>query len=129
MTSILVNCEPGDDGGLQQYFTMEVIEANSQNSLINLTSKDRPTFLVDRLPPGSSIRFNIYASNIKGKSAAISILGSTLGPPEKQTSSSKSYQLINFHLIMVLSHYFHCPLFHHYFHRLLNHGIACLIYH
>ncbi|XP_015782667.1 hemicentin-1 isoform X2 [Tetranychus urticae] len=90
MTSILVNCEPGDDGGLQQYFTMEVIEANSQNSLINLTSKDRPTFLVDRLPPGSSIRFNIYASNIKGKSAAISILGSTLGPPEKQTSSTST---------------------------------------
>ncbi|XP_053213660.1 neural cell adhesion molecule 2-like isoform X2 [Panonychus citri] len=90
MTSILVNCEPGDDGGLKQFFTMEVIEANSYNSLINLTSNDQPTFLVDHLPPGTSIRFTIYSTNLKGKSAAISILGSTLGPPEKQTSPTSS---------------------------------------
>lgn len=64
-------------------------DTHSDNCLqlhANVTNLDKPTFTVDSLPPASQFNIVIYSTNSKGRSHAISLTASTLGPPEKQMS-------------------------------------------
>ena len=96
MTSILINCEPGDDGGLPQTFSLEVHEVNSGEKLYNISTTEKPIFMLNRLPPGTTFRFTVYALNGKGQSASVSLIGNTVGPPERQTSACKSIDFYSF---------------------------------
>ncbi|RWR99341.1 uncharacterized protein B4U79_13493, partial [Dinothrombium tinctorium] len=69
--SVSINCDPGYDGGLEQIFHLEVyqIALNDQNLILlrNLTNK-HPSFRVAQLQASTNYHFNVYSSNIKGKS-------------------------------------------------------------
>ncbi|XP_074600004.1 uncharacterized protein LOC141854281 [Brevipalpus obovatus] len=107
MTSILVNCDRGDDGGLPQTFVLEVHEVNSGEQLYNTSTNEKPIFMLNRLPPGTTLRFNVYALNGKGQSASVSLIGTTVGSPERQTSASldnsPNYDWLLWPLLIVLS--------------------------
>ena len=86
MSTLLVECAAGDDGGLHQHFNLEVYVASSQRLHSNHTSS-QPNFLVSSLTPGTQYALILYASNAKGRSHAVTLSAVTLAPPEKHMSS------------------------------------------
>ncbi|RWS30953.1 sidestep protein-like protein, partial [Leptotrombidium deliense] len=89
MTSMILECVAGDSGGLRQTFNVEVYAKSSGKLLLNLTETQRPVFTLTNLPLGTTFNLNVYSVNSKGKSASTSIIGATLGEPERQTSQCK----------------------------------------
>ncbi|KAI1303038.1 Nephrin [Halotydeus destructor] len=83
--SLLVACEPGENGGLRQVFFLEVYNTEVQRLHSNITSVDIPEFLVHHLPPGAKFTLNVYAANSKGRSSSTVLAASTLSLPQKQT--------------------------------------------
>ncbi|XP_022237589.1 uncharacterized protein LOC111084999 [Limulus polyphemus] len=65
--SVEIFCKQGFDGGLKQYFVMEVHDENLHSLRANLTSSV-PTFLLRGLDDGSMLKLIIYAVNIEGRS-------------------------------------------------------------
>lgn len=78
-----VSCYEGRDGGLNQYFQMEVYGPDS-SILFNLSSQSAD-FSVRGLTAGTSYTLTIYAVNAKGRSAPLTVKASTLQTPESQT--------------------------------------------
>lgn len=104
MSTLLVECAAGDDGGLKQHFNLEVYlgdsavtaaaagAANQQQQArrhlhSNLSSSSQPNFMVSNLTPGTAYTLILYASNAKGRSHIVSLPAVTLSPPEKHMSS------------------------------------------
>lgn len=65
--SLFVSCVEGFNGGLQQFFVIEIWDRESRQVLRNLTNP-RPVFHVRTLEPGSTYVIRIYAANNKGRS-------------------------------------------------------------
>lgn len=86
MSTLLVECAAGDDGGLRQQFSLEVFAATTQQRVDNQTNST-PNFLVNRLTPGTQYSLVLYAFNAKGRSHSVSLSAVTLSPPEKHMSS------------------------------------------
>lgn len=89
MTTLLLDCMPGDDGGLQQIFYVEVFNTLLQEYQANLSSLERPNFLIENLSPGTKFNLIIYSANTRGRSTQLTLSAATLGPPERQTSPSE----------------------------------------
>ncbi|GIY28133.1 uncharacterized protein CEXT_188461 [Caerostris extrusa] len=70
---LYLDCESGEDGGLQQIFQLEVMSTDSDKFLANLTARNAPNFIVCSLPPKESFILVVYAVNSKGRSKASSI--------------------------------------------------------
>ncbi|XP_022238854.1 uncharacterized protein LOC106457287 [Limulus polyphemus] len=85
-TVIKVTCDPGYDGGLKQTFHLEVFNMALERIQKNITKTDRPVFVANDLPLGTSFILALYASNSKGKSNAITLTASTLSSPVKRTA-------------------------------------------
>lgn len=83
--SLEVRCKEGFDGGLPQTFLLEVINFTTGSVMLNLSSHE-PYFQLNKLAPGNSVQVKVYALNVKGKSAAFVLEGSTL-KAEKQTGN------------------------------------------
>lgn len=83
--SLLVQCEPGYDGGLAQTFHLEVHSSSKDLLRGNITSQESPTFLVQDLVTGTSFILVLYASNAKGRSHSVALVASTLMPAERHT--------------------------------------------
>ena len=67
--SIEVECSENFDGGLPQYFSMELIDRTTMKLKRNVsTSKVPPVFYLEEFEPGSSYDIHLYAINAKGKS-------------------------------------------------------------
>jgi hypothetical protein len=81
-----IDCEQGFDGGLPQFFVMEVYDSSSQILKYNVSS-DAPHFVVDGLIPGSQLIISMYAANGKGKSSNLVFQASTLRLPERITDA------------------------------------------
>ena len=60
-------CEPGFDGGLEQFFMLEVIDVVSSMMLANVSSP-RPVFMITGLNPGRDLRLMVFAMNNNGRS-------------------------------------------------------------
>ncbi|KAG8181057.1 hypothetical protein JTE90_029408 [Oedothorax gibbosus] len=80
---IYLDCEKGEDGGLQQIFQMEVMSTDSDKFVANLTSRNSPNFVVCSLQPKESFILVIYAVNSKGRSKQVTVHSSTLAGPTK----------------------------------------------
>ncbi|RWS08367.1 nephrin-like protein, partial [Dinothrombium tinctorium] len=87
MDSLVIKCEAGEDGGLEQHFYLEVY--NSANGLIqsNLSSTKSPVFEVQGLPMSSTFLLVLYAANAKGKSNSVTLSASTLPFPNKEVNT------------------------------------------
>ncbi|GBM35297.1 hypothetical protein AVEN_38162-1 [Araneus ventricosus] len=93
---IYLDCESGEDGGLQQIFQLEVMSTDSDKFIANLTSRSSPNFIVCSLPPKESFILVVYAVNSKGRSKQVALHSSTLAGPAKEKGMFKSYDLIFF---------------------------------
>ncbi|XP_076304629.1 uncharacterized protein LOC143222244 [Tachypleus tridentatus] len=86
ITDIEVECEAGYNGGLKQFFHLEVFNSPLEKLQTNMTKQDFPVFNINDLPPGTNFILAIYASNSKGKSHSVSLTATTLSAPEKRTA-------------------------------------------
>ncbi|KAJ9597409.1 hypothetical protein L9F63_011730, partial [Diploptera punctata] len=83
--SVEVSCQPGFDGGLPQYFLLELYSADSGVPRYNLTSSEHPTFFLANLEPDVTFRIAVFAVNSKGRSAGIVLEEVTFRDAEKRT--------------------------------------------
>lgn len=93
---LIVDCEPGYNGSLTQMFHLEVYDSVMEHMTGNLTKLDRPNFQATNLLPGTSYVLVIYASNIKGRSNSVALVGTTLHPAEKRTGKINILYSIKF---------------------------------
>ena len=94
MDCIQLECESGEDGGLQQIFQLEVMSADSDKFLANLTSRNSPYFLVCSLPSKESLVLVIYAVNSKGRSKQVTLYSSTLAGNLIETGENKRLKTV-----------------------------------
>ncbi|XP_042885909.1 uncharacterized protein LOC122262058 [Penaeus japonicus] len=84
-----VRCVAGFDGGLTQTFVLEVYEPRTNALLANI-SNTVPSFTVEDLPPGMSLKGVVYSSNDKGRGEMVSVKLYTLKDiAEKRTAAVK----------------------------------------
>lgn len=67
-STILVECKPGEAGGLRQSFHLEIFNFIQEYLEFNLTQQDAPVFQVTNLAPNTKYIFLLYAANSKGRS-------------------------------------------------------------
>jgi hypothetical protein len=84
-SSVEVSCQPGFDGGLPQYFLLELYSSDSGVPRYNLTSSDHPTFFLSNLEPDVTFRIAVFAVNSKGRSPGIVLEEVTFRDAEKRT--------------------------------------------
>lgn len=75
--SFRVECVEGLNGGLRQYFVMEVHDTALHRLRANHTA-DIPFFLARDLPSATSFVVVVYAVNTKGRSQAVVLRVNTL---------------------------------------------------
>ncbi|XP_054746444.1 hemicentin-1 [Anastrepha obliqua] len=89
--SLEVYCVEGFDGGLRQWFLMEIFDQHSGQLQANISSK-YPVLSVTGLDSGRLFRIFVYAVNLRGRSEAVQVEGYTLKAAEKQTVALTSYK-------------------------------------
>lgn len=82
--SIQISCLAGKDGGIQQYFHVEISEEHSRTILYNVSFKSAD-FVLKRLPSDSVFRIRVTAYNLQGASTAYRLRGRTLPAPLLRT--------------------------------------------
>ncbi|XP_046395125.1 nephrin-like [Ischnura elegans] len=82
-----VECAPGFDGGLPQFFLLEAYDARTSRLRLNVTRNDAPLFRLTDLAPGSSLRLLLYAANAKGHSEPTVLEDVSLWDAEERTES------------------------------------------
>lgn len=85
MSFLLVECEPGYDGGMKQTYHLEVYNSAVDHLQANVSSTDTPIFNVGNLPAATSFILVLYASNSKGRSNSVALMANTLMPAERRT--------------------------------------------
>lgn len=78
LDSMIVKCDPGDDGGLEQSFFMEVYHSGRGILQANITSLMSPAFELHGLPMSTSFVLVLFAANSKGRSNSVALAASTL---------------------------------------------------
>ncbi|KAB0794697.1 hypothetical protein PPYR_11536 [Photinus pyralis] len=86
-SSVEVYCLPGFDGGLPQYFLLELYSANSAVPRYNITANDEPYFYLSNLEPDVTFKISVFAVNGKGRSQGVILEEVTFRDPEKRTAS------------------------------------------
>ncbi|BES90972.1 CD80-like C2-set immunoglobulin domain [Nesidiocoris tenuis] len=84
-----VECVEGFDGGLPQWFNMELLELPELSPRFNVTS-NRPLFNVNGIESGSSYQVHLYAVNGKGRSDPFILQTDTFKGVAKYTGSLNS---------------------------------------
>ena len=73
-----VNCLPGYDGGLTQFFNLQVLQAKTDNrAVFNATGVQSGDFSVYSLEPATSYELHIWAENTKGRSSSVVLMVET----------------------------------------------------
>jgi hypothetical protein len=86
--SFFLQCSEGFNGGLPQYFVLELYELHSHKMRINMTS-NVPNFSVNSLEPGLSFLAHVFAFNNKGRSEVNAVPVFTMRLPEKILTREK----------------------------------------
>jgi len=86
--AFFLQCNEGFNGGLPQYFVLDLYEIHSQRLRTNVTSSI-PAFSVTSLEPGSSFIAHVYAVNNKGRSELTPVPVFTMRLPEKILTREK----------------------------------------
>lgn len=81
MNGMLIKCEPGKDGGLEQFFYLEVYHSITNKLQANMTSISEPIFEVTSLSKGTPFLLILYAANAKGRSNSVALPAATLPFP------------------------------------------------
>ncbi|KAH8404312.1 hypothetical protein KR215_008553, partial [Drosophila sulfurigaster] len=89
--SLEVYCLEGFDGGMRQWFLMEIYDQNSGILQANISAKFA-MFSVTGLDAGRLFRIYVYAVNGRGRSESVALDGYTLKAAEKQTVALTSYK-------------------------------------
>lgn len=76
--SLVVKCDPGHDGGLEQSFCLEVYTSGKGSLLSNKTSSTFPVFDVSQLPMSTPLVLVLFAYNNMGRSDSVALATSTL---------------------------------------------------
>ncbi|XP_054717287.1 synaptogenesis protein syg-2-like [Uloborus diversus] len=92
---IMLECESGEDGGLQQIFQLEVMSTDSDKFLANLTSRNSPSFTVCSLPSKESLILVVYAVNSKGRSKQVALHSSTLAGASNEEDLEEDFGVRN----------------------------------
>jgi hypothetical protein len=79
-----VDCVEGFDGGLPQYFVIEVVEVPGRRLRYNASSRI-PVFTLHGLEPGLTFMLQLYAANAKGRSEPVQIAGLSVKGVAKYT--------------------------------------------
>ncbi|XP_054720148.1 nephrin-like isoform X2 [Uloborus diversus] len=69
MTSAVIRCDPGHDGGLPQEFHLELY--TSHGLVTTVVEKGLPEFEINELPTGTSLIALVFAENDYGRSNAV----------------------------------------------------------
>ncbi|XP_022252394.1 nephrin-like isoform X2 [Limulus polyphemus] len=77
-STLLVECSPGVDGGLQQIFHVEVFLLPRRQLQANLSNFNHPLFLLSTLPSEAHLLLSIYSSNNNGRSAMVTLTAHTV---------------------------------------------------
>ena len=73
-----VNCLPGYDGGLTQFFNLQVLQAKTDTrAVFNATGVQSGDFSVYSLEPATSYELHIWAENTKGRSSSVVLMVET----------------------------------------------------
>ncbi|XP_045033828.1 hemicentin-1 isoform X1 [Daphnia magna] len=73
-----INCLPGYDGGLTQFFNLQVLQAKAHNRVaFNATGVQSGDFNVYPLEPATSYELHIWAENTKGRSSSVVLMAET----------------------------------------------------
>lgn len=89
-----VHCEPGDDGGLEQQFFLEVFRAEQGQLWANFTLTETPIeFEVTNVPVATTFVLVLYASNAKGRSNYVTLSASTMPPGGRGSGETHLNQL------------------------------------
>ncbi|KZS10656.1 putative Nephrin [Daphnia magna] len=73
-----INCLPGYDGGLTQFFNLQVLQAKAHNRVVfNATGVQSGDFNVYPLEPATSYELHIWAENTKGRSSSVVLMAET----------------------------------------------------
>ncbi|XP_055377463.1 uncharacterized protein LOC129609527 isoform X2 [Condylostylus longicornis] len=83
--SLEVYCNEGFDGGLRQWFLMEIFDQQTGILQANFSSK-YPILGVNGLDSGKFFKIFIYSVNMRGRSDPVQLEGYTLKAAEKQTA-------------------------------------------
>lgn len=92
-SSVEVICLPGFDGGLSQYFLLELYSANSGIPRYNMTSNREPYFFLDNLEPDVTFRIVVFSANAKGRSNGVVLEEVTFKDAEKRTGKFLSNKI------------------------------------
>ena len=82
--SLVVECLPGFDGGLDQLFHMEVTDLQTGQLITNTSGEPAPEFEVSGLNSGRGMKITIFAANADGRSDSAVLEGFTLKVAELQ---------------------------------------------
>lgn len=97
--SIQINCIAGKDGGIQQYFHIEIIEDNRRTLLYNITFIESD-FILKRLPSDTIFTIKVTAYNLQGSSTPYKLRVKTLPAPLLRTgkfNKKKKISVCSFH--------------------------------
>lgn len=73
-----VKCLPGYDGGLSQYFNLQVLQAKADNKAVfNATGIRSGDFSAHSLEPGTPYELHIWSQNDKGRSPSVVLMAET----------------------------------------------------
>ncbi|XP_058988290.1 uncharacterized protein LOC101894825 [Musca domestica] len=89
--SLEVYCIEGFDGGLRQWFLLEIFDQQTATLQANISSK-YPVISVNGLDSGRFFKMFMYAVNVRGRSEPVLLEGYTLKAAEKQTVALTSYK-------------------------------------
>ncbi|EDW38366.1 GL12551 [Drosophila persimilis] len=89
--SLEVYCIEGFDGGMRQWFLMEIYDQHSGQLQANISAKFA-ALSVTGLDAGRLFRIYVYAVNGRGRSDGVALDGYTLKAAEKQTVALTSYK-------------------------------------
>ena len=84
LSTLLIKCEAGNDGGLEQKYFLEVYRSGTGKLVKKLNSTLRPIFEVDNLARSTTFVLILYSMNAKGKSDTTTFIASTLPFPNKE---------------------------------------------
>ncbi|XP_022245374.1 nephrin-like isoform X3 [Limulus polyphemus] len=101
-SSFRIECLEGYNGGLPQYFTMEVRDKYLESVLLNLTTK-QPVFTVDGLRSGKTFVVTISSVNVRGRSHRVMLKPNTLHVPETLTHKDAKWSAKVSPVLIVLS--------------------------
>ncbi|KAF8781522.1 Nephrin like protein [Argiope bruennichi] len=99
--SFRLSCMEGKNGGLPQYFFMEIRDMSS-NVLQQNVSAQTADFTARGLFAGSTYTVSIFSYNARGKSKPVVIQVSTAASPESQTRQDDMWQLSLNPMLLIL---------------------------